>query len=155
MMLQEDLVNKLKELLSEMLEQKGIELVELSYRRQNKGVVLRFLVDKTGGISLDECAQLNHEINRALDNTDIIDERYMLEVSSPGLDRPLKTKQDFIRVIGRPVKIVTRLPINGKQEHSGELKGMGKKGKNIVIINEDNQAVVISVEDITKARLDF
>ncbi|MEA3560345.1 MAG: ribosome maturation factor RimP [Candidatus Omnitrophota bacterium] len=154
-MLHEDLVNKVRELLSGMLKQRGIELVELSYRRQNKGMVLRFLVDKTGGISLDECSRLNHEINRVLDNTGIINARYMLEVSSPGLDRPLKTKQDFIRAIGRPVKVITRLPVDGKQEHSGELKGIGKKGKNIVIINEDDQTVVIPVEDITRARLEF
>jgi ribosome maturation factor RimP len=146
-------IDKIKELISGMLNQEGVELVELSYHRQKQGMVLRFLIDKPNGISLDECSQINKEIGQALDDEDIIKKRYILEVSSPGLDRPLKTKQDFIRTIGKSIRVTTRLPVDGKRAYRGKLYGL--KGQDIVIINQANEATVIAIEDIAKARLEI
>ena len=149
----EGLVNKIKALISDTFQGKGIELVELSYRRRQEGMVLSFSVDKPDGITLEECSQLNHEIDQLLEKTGIMNERYLLEVSSPGLDRPLRTREDFIRAIGKPVKIISRLPVDGRDVHTGELYGVNDR--DVVIIGKDNLSTVISFEDINKARLDI
>jgi len=149
----EQLVNKIKGLISDIFQREGIELVELSYRRGNEGMVLTFLVDKPDGITLEECSWLNHEIDRLLDKSRIVNERYLLEISSPGLDRPLRTREDFIRAIGKPVRIISRLPVDGRDVHSGELHGINDR--DIVIIGKDNLSTVIPFEDISKARLDI
>ncbi len=149
----EQLVNKVKELISDIFQREGIELVELSYRRRKEGMVLTFLVDKPDGISLEECSRLNHEMDQLLDKSGIMNERYLLEVSSPGLDRPLRTREDFIRAIGKPVRIISHLPVDGRDVHSGELCGINDR--DIVIIGKDNLSTVIPFEDISKARLDM
>ena len=149
----EGLVNKIKALISDTFQGKGIELVELVYRRRQEGMVLSFSVDKPDGITLEECSQLNHEIDQLLEKTGIMNERYLLEVSSPGLDRPLRTREDFIRAIGKPVKIISRLPVDGRDVHAGELYGVNDR--DVVIIGKDNLSTVISFEDINKARLDI
>ncbi len=149
----EQLVNKIKGLISDIFQREGIELVELSYRRRKEGMVLTFLVDRPDGITLEECSQINHKIDQLLDKTGIINERYLLEVSSPGLDRPLRTREDFIQAIGKPVRIISRSPVDGRDVHSGELYGIDDRG--IVIIGKDNLSTVIPFEDISKARLDI
>ena len=149
----EQVVDKIKELISDIFQEQGIELVELSYGRRKEGMVLRFLVDKPEGITLEECGQLNHEIDQLIDKSEIINERYVLEVSSPGLDRPLRTREDFIRAIGKPVRVVSRLPVDGRDVHSGKLYGINEQG--IVIISKDNLSTVILFEDIAKARLEI
>ena len=149
----EQLVNEIKALISDIFQREAIELVELSYRRRREGMVLTFLVDKPDGITLEECSQINHEIDQLLDESGIINERYLLEVSSPGLDRPLRTREDFIQAIGKPVRIISRLPVDGRDVHSGELYGINDR--DIVIIGKDNLSTVIPFEDISKARLDI
>ncbi len=149
----EQLANEIKGLVSDIFQREGIELVDLSYRRRKEGMVLTFLVDKPDGITLEECSWLNHEIDQLLDKSGIMSERYLLEVSSPGLDRPLRTREDFIRAIGKPVRIISRLPVDGRDVHSGELYGINDR--DIVIIGKDNLSTVIPFEDISKARLDI
>lgn len=149
----EGLVNKVKALISDTFQGRGIELVELSYRRRREGMTLTFLVDKPDGVTLEECSQLNHEIDQLLDKSGIMNERYLLEVSSPGLDRPLRTREDFIRAIGKPVKIISRLPVDGRDVHTGELYGVNDR--NIVIMGKGNLSTIIPFEDINKARLDI
>lgn len=149
----EQLANEIKGLVSDIFQREGIELVDLSYRRRKEGMVLTFLVDKPDGITLEECSWLNHEIDQLLDKSGIMSERYLLEVSSPGLDRPLRTREDFIRAIGKPVRIISRLPVDGRDVHSGELYGVNDR--DIVIIGKDNLSTVIPFEDISKARLDI
>src|SRR3990167_9523060 len=81
-----------------LLAEQGVELVELMYRREGRGMVLRFLVHTPGGITLDRCAALNRALSDRLDAGGFLDEPYLLEVASPGLDRPLSTRRDFERV---------------------------------------------------------
>ncbi len=77
------------------LEELGLELVEVQYRREQSGWVLRLIIDKQDGVSLDDCAAVSREISQLLDIEDFIDQAYNLEVSSPGLNRPLKSMADF------------------------------------------------------------
>ena len=112
--------DELKKALQSILDENAIELVELISVRTKKNLLLRLLVDRRdGGISLGDCAQLNQKIRNYLDTTNIAGPDYLLEVSSPGIDRPLKTKKDFSRCMNRRVKFFLKEAINGKIEIIG------------------------------------
>ncbi|MCM8800332.1 MAG: ribosome maturation factor RimP, partial [Candidatus Omnitrophica bacterium] len=108
----EEIVLSLKNLINEFLNSQGFILVDLSLHFQSGKLTLRILTDHPrGGISLDECAYLNEKIGKLLDENDLIKQSYILEVSSPGADRPLKTEEDFRRCIDRKVIVYTKEPI--------------------------------------------
>lgn len=119
----EAIVNRVKELVTPLLNGRGVSLVELICRPQGGGVLLRFLVDTAQGVTLAQLSQLNRAIGAILDEHDLIPERYMLEVSSPGLDRPLKSQADFERVMGRQVKVLLKVPVEDSFEYVGKLVG--------------------------------
>ncbi|MBI4435892.1 MAG: proline--tRNA ligase [Candidatus Omnitrophica bacterium] len=112
----------LREAISGILEEKQAELIEMTYRREGPQHVLRLLVDTPGGITLNECALLNQEIGQLLDERNLIEESYLLEVCSPGLDRPLVSERDFRRVIGQSVRLVLKKPFLGKTDFEGVLE---------------------------------
>lgn len=115
-----ELVPGLENLLNDFLSAQGLELVELSCCHEGRNLVVRLLVEKPeGGITIGECVRVNRRIGDLFEEKDIIRESYVLEVNSPGLDRPLKTKQDFSRCRGRQVKFFLIEPINGKIEMEG------------------------------------
>jgi ribosome maturation factor RimP len=97
------------------------ELVEMIYRREGGVMVLRLLVDKRGGITLNECAALNAEISRTLEAANLIQEPYTIEVSSPGLDRPLRAPRDFERAVGETVALHLVAQPGGRPEVTGEI----------------------------------
>src|SRR3989338_3517045 len=86
-----------------------IELVELMCRLQGRQLLLRLLVDKVGGVTIQQCARMNQLIGEALDAATLIEESYLIEVSSPGLDRPLVTQRDFERALGEELHVDFRL----------------------------------------------
>ena len=92
-----DVVGQVTELLQPLLDEKGLELVELEFNKVGRGYLLRVFIDKPGGGNLDDCADLSRELSVQLDVEDCIPGRYNLEVSSPGRNRPLKSERDFIR----------------------------------------------------------
>lgn len=104
---------ELKEIIEPILKENGFELIELIYRREGRNPTLRILADKKGGITVGECSFLNQMIGDALDKRDLIQEPYILEVNSPGLDRPLKTENDFGRVLGKKIRVNTRRSLEG------------------------------------------
>ena len=104
-----------KQLAEPVLSGAEAELVELSWHRQGRQVVIRFLVDKVGGVTIQDCARLNQRIGEALDAADCLAEPYTLEVSSPGLDRPLVTRRDFERAVGEPIEV--ELTVSGGGSH--------------------------------------
>ena len=144
--MKEMIIEKVKDLTSNLLRDKAIELVDIIYRREQGGMVLRLLVDKEGGITLGECSDLNSKIGDMLESEDIIFDKYTLEVSSPGLDRLLKTKRDFERVIGKKVRVHTYAPVNDKRDCEGVVS---KVDDEKVVIGE----VGIPLEKISKAKL--
>ena len=116
----EAIIAELNSMIQGLLADKGIELVELINRYEGRDLVLRVLVDRVeGGVTLGDCAGLNKDIGRALDEKNILQENYILEVASPGLDRQLKTKNDFSRCKTREVRFFLNQPINGKIELVG------------------------------------
>lgn len=147
---QEEDIDKIKELITPILDGEGIELVDLIFRREGKRMALRLLVDKPqGGISLENLAKLNQIISQLLDETPILQESYILEVSSPGLDRPLKLKKDFQRVIGKIVSVITSESIEGKKDFVGELNAL--EGEDIILKLESRE-IKIPLDKIIKAR---
>jgi len=133
------------------LDQKGMELVDIEYRRERGRWVLRLFIDKEGGITLDDCSDVSGEVGAILDVRDIIPHSYNLEVSSPGLDRPLVRERDFLRHLGERVNIKTRSAIDGRRNFSALLEGF-KEGK--VIVRDDSGMVwEIPLLEIEKARL--
>ena len=101
----------------------GLEIVEIQYRREAHGWVLRLIIDRAGGLSVDDCARMSNEIGRILEVEDCIEHAYHLEVSSPGLDRPLTTERDFLRNRGKKVRVITRESVDGLTEFVGTIEG--------------------------------
>ena len=107
-MLSDNILSKIQDIAAPVLAGMGLELVDLEFKREGRGWVLRFFIDKEGGVTLDDCADFSREIGVLLEVEDLIPGAYQLEVSSPGIDRPLKKASDFQRFAGRLVKVKTR-----------------------------------------------
>jgi len=145
-------VDKFKEIARPLLEKKGIELVEILYRKEGNQMVLRLLVDRKGGITLDECAALNEELGIALDQDETMDTSYILEVSSPGVDRPLRSKGDFERAIGKRIEVALKEQLSGKLGYTGRLAEV--KEDSIILKKNEIEAVNIPLSNINNARVE-
>lgn len=135
----------------ELAEPLHLEIVDVEFRREAGGRVLRVFIDKPGGITLDDCQALSRALSRKLDEADPIADSYSLEVSSPGLDRPLKRPEDFHRFAGEAVHVRTYGPLDGRRNFKGELIGL-QDGH--VVVQLDDGPVRIPTDQIARARLD-
>ncbi|WP_024833911.1 ribosome maturation factor RimP [Ruminiclostridium josui] len=126
------------ELVSPVVENLNYELVDVEYIKEGANWYLRVYIDKPGGISIDDCQAVSEQISDLLDKNDPIDQSYYLEVSSPGLDRPLKTEKDFTKYKGELVEVKVFQPIDGKKVFEGELVGLKD---NFIVINQDGHDV--------------
>ncbi len=146
----QELIAELTGIIGDYLKNQGLDLVELIYRQEGRDFVLRILVDRPeGGITIGECAGLNTQISNLLDEKDILQARYILEVASPGLDRPLKAKSDFMRCINRRARFFFNEPINGKLEIEGLINKI--EGDSVYIENE-NGIIEAPLTKINKAK---
>jgi ribosome maturation factor RimP len=124
--------------------------VELVYRYEAGKLVLRILADRPyGGIKLDECARLNYAIGNLLEEKDVLQERYILEVASPGLDRPLKTVKDFLRCLDREVRFFLNEQINERIEVAGVIKQVSQDA---VLIETQQGTLEIPLSKINRAK---
>src|SRR5512139_3158467 len=105
-----EIVDRVRSIVHPILDE-GMELVDIEYRRESKGWVLRITLDKEGGVTLDDCSRISHEVGMNLDIEDLIQNPYTLEVSSPGLNRPLRGEKDFMKYRHRLIKVKTLDPI--------------------------------------------
>jgi len=148
----QDVIEHVHRLVGPVLLSGGLELVEVEYRSEARGWVLRLYVDKEGGITLDDCAQISREIGRNLDVEDFILVPYTLEVSSPGLTRSLRSEKDFMKYRDRLVKVTTTQPIGNRRQFKGRLRGiLGSQ----VQIEMDGEVFQIPFSDIAKAHLEI
>lgn len=144
------IINELRNFIGDYLKNQGLDLVDFIYRYEGRDLFLRILVDKPqGGINLDECAQLNNQISRILDEKDILKDSYILEVFSPGLDKPLNSKGDFLRCINRKVRFFLLESIKGKIELEGLIC---KVEDDTVYIDINGNIVDIPIAKINKAK---
>ncbi|MFO7785300.1 MAG: ribosome maturation factor RimP [Thermodesulfobacteriota bacterium] len=138
------------DLIAPVLEDMGFELVDVEYVSKHGRWVLRLFIDREGGITVDDCAGVSGEIGDVLDVRDIIDHEYVLEVSSPGINRPLKKKKDFQGAAGRKVKLRTIHPREGRRNYEGVLERV--EGDMITLL-VDGAEVSFSIEEVEKANL--
>lgn len=115
------IIEKLENVLNPILADESIELVEVEFKPSGKRWMLRIFIDKEGGVTIADCEKVNRELGRILDVEDFIDHPYTLEVSSPGLTRPLKKTEDFARYKGKLCRIVTKERIDDKTEFRGKI----------------------------------
>jgi len=127
-----------------------LELVDIEFRREGHGWVLRLYIDRPGGVTLDDCARVSREVGSYLEVEDPVDHSYHLEVSSPGLERPLKKENDFIRFSGRLARVKLRHKRNGQRVFIGMLQGV-EEGD--VLLEIDGGIERLPLEDIARARL--
>lgn len=147
-------VETTEKLVQPILERENFYLVDVEYVKEGKDWFLRVYIDKDGGITIDECGLVSTELSEKLDEADIIEGQYFLEVSSPGVERPLKKKKDFMTHIGKNVLVTLYEPIDGAKEYEGILTQFAD---DIVTIDyrvkTKTKQVQIPYEKIAKARL--
>ncbi len=151
-MIPEEIIQRVRQLADPILITEGLELVEIEFRREARGWVLRLYVDKEGGMTLDDCTWVNQEIGRSLDVEDWILTPYTLEVSSPGLNRSLKHEKDFLKYRDRRVKVTTNEPIGNRRQFKGRLRGIED---NQIQIEVDGEIFQIPLTKIAKANLEM
>jgi ribosome maturation factor RimP len=148
----QDVIERVHRLVGPVLLSEGLELVEVEYRREARGWVLRLYVDKEGGITLDDCSQISREIGRNMDVEDFITNPYILEVSSPGLTRSLKTEKDFMKYRNSLVKVRTNQPVENRRQFTGILRGVAEER---IQIEVDGKVFLVPLSFIAKANLDI
>jgi ribosome maturation factor RimP len=141
---------ELRKLIEPAVTAMGFELVGVEYIRGKRGL-LRVYIDHEDGISVDDCQSVSYQISGVLDVNDPIRGQYSLEVSSPGLDRPLFQARDFDRFAGHEVKLRLAVPLGGRRNFKGVLAGM-KDGR-VVLQTDDDEELIVALEEIDQARL--
>jgi ribosome maturation factor RimP len=154
----DEICDRINAILQPILKSLQLELVEIEYKRTGKEAVLRLFIDKDGGVMLDDCAEVSRELSLVLDVEDVIPCEYNLEVSSPGLDRPLKTVADYARFQGRLIKVKTYEPFaddagNKRKTFLGTLEGL--RDGVVVMALKEGQTASIPLERVAKANLEF
>ncbi|MBI1987526.1 MAG: ribosome maturation factor RimP [Nitrospinae bacterium] len=148
----EGLLIRIERLIKPILLSEGMELVDLEFSRQGKRWYLRIYMDKKGGVNLRDCEHISHQVERVLDVEDLIPQSYVLEVSSPGLDRPLKKREDYLRYRGRLIKFSTSTAIQGRKNFVGTLKEM--KEDVVWVELKGGELLQVPWPEIVKARLE-
>ena len=153
-----DTVDQIREIALPLLDSKGLELVEIEFRKEGHGMVLRLFIDKPGGIMLDDCAEVSRELSELLDVEEIVPVNYNLEVSSPGLNRPLTKPSDYERYAGKLVKVRTYEMVvddagNRRKTFLGQLEGL--KDGVISVRLKEGQSAAIPFDKVAKANLEF
>jgi ribosome maturation factor RimP len=144
------ITKQISELIEPILNEMRFELIDVEYMTDRGRWVLRIYIDKDGGVTLDDCAAVSGELGDLIDIKNVIEHEYVLEVSSPGLNRPLKKEADFIRVIGKKIKLRTRMPVDGRRNFAGILKDF-KEQK--LALDSEGGLVTLAWSDIEKANL--
>ncbi len=142
-----------EELITPIIDAHHFELVDVEWIKEGSNWYLRVYIDKEGGVTVDDCEVINREFGDVLDEKDYISENYIFEVSSPGLDRPLKKEKDFARSIGKDVEIRLYKPMDKKKEFTGTLKSYDKNSVTIEL--EDGQEMTFEKSSIALIRLAF
>ena len=146
-----EIVDRVEKMVTAITDEKGYETVDVEYVKEAGQFYLRVVVDKEGGISLNECEEVSRELSPKLDENDFIKENYYLEVSSPGIDRALKRDKEFVKYKGRDVEIKLYKAIDGVKQFEGELVGLDEEKNIVVIIN--NEEMKFNRKDVAIIRL--
>lgn len=137
-----NIIKTVKEQCEPIIEDLGYDLVDVEYAKENNKYFLRFYIGKPGGIIIDDCQIVSERVGAKLDQLDLIEDSYYLEVSSPGLDRPLETDKDLKRNIGKNIEVSLYKTLDGKKHYTGELLDFSKE----CIIIKANQIEAKEIE---------
>lgn len=148
----EDLRDRIKVLIEPLVTSLGVAFEDIELNRMRGKILLRVYIDKEGGVTIDDCEQVSREIEALLDVEDPIPGSYVLEVSSPGLDRPLKKPEDFMRYKGKTIRVVTTEPIGKQTFFIGEIEAA--TDDNVVLSLPRDKKITIPYENISRARLE-
>lgn len=140
----------LQQLLAPVVAGLGLEFVGLDYVPRGAQSLLRVYIDSPEGVTVDDCERVSHQVSGVLEVEDPIKSRFVLEVSSPGLDRPLFTPEHYARFVGQSIKVRLRVPAEGRRNFTGFLTHVGKDG---ITVEVDGQVLVLTFEQIERARL--
>jgi ribosome maturation factor RimP len=152
-------LERVREIAGRVAADRGLEIFDVQFRREAPGMVLRIQIDRPGpaasaeeSVSVDDCALVSRELSAILDVEDVVPTAYTLEVSSPGLDRPLRRPDDYRRFTGRRAKIVVRGRVDGQGFFRGRLGGV--EGTDVLIDAEDGKTHRVPLDGITRANLE-
>lgn len=151
-----NIISEIEELVMPILQELTLELVDIEYVKEGRDWFLRLYIDTpSGGIDIEQCAQVSEKLSEKLDVVDPITENYFLEVSSPGAERPLKKEEDYLRAIGKYVFIKTYEPINGAKEFEGTLLSYSTDEGALIEVRVKTRRIKIQIdkEKIALARL--
>ncbi len=156
-------LDRVREMAARVAGSYGLDIFDVEMKREGGQLVLRVTLDKPGpaarpeeSVSIEDCARVAHELGTLLDVEDVIAAEYTFEVSSPGLDRPLRHADDYRRFAGRWAKIVTSQPVGRQTAFAGRLRGIegGTDGENVLFESEGKKLVKLPLHLIARARLD-
>ena len=146
-------VQGMEKLILPVLKDMGLELVDIEYRREGQGWVLRIFIDREeGGVTLDDCSRVSHLTGDLIEIDDLISNSYRLEVSSPGLDRPLKKEQDFLKYKNRRIRLNTFAPIENRRNFKGTILDF-REG--VLHLDAQGGPFEIPLSNIAKANLEI
>lgn len=131
-----------------LVENEGMEVVDVEYQRERRGAVLRFFIDREGGVSLDDLAPLSRRLGDVIDAHDIVPGPYTLELSSPGINRRLRRPEHFRRYIGKRIRVRTAVPLAGRRSFVGPLQAVETGG---IVVGSSENMQFIRFEDIAHA----
>jgi ribosome maturation factor RimP len=146
-------IEQIIEMASPLAENLGLELVDVEFIKEGGRMVLRVYIDSEGGVTHSHCEAMSHALDEELDRQDPIELSYVLEVSSPGIERPLKKKADYIRFRGQAVSVKLFSPINGRKDFRGTLRGL--EGEDIILENDKQEMFRLPLSQVAKAHLAF
>jgi ribosome maturation factor RimP len=154
-----EVVQAVREVAARVAAGHGLEIFDVQFRREGAGMVLRVLIDRPGpaatadeSVGVDDCANVSRDLSAVLDVEDFVPVAYTLEISSPGLDRPLRRTDDYVRFAGRRAKLVMREAVDGQKYFKGTLGGV--EGYEVLIDAEDGRRHRVPVNVITRANLE-
>ena len=143
-------IKEVTALIEPILDDMEIELVDIEFLSEQGRWVLRIYVDQSGGITLDACARVSREIDDLIEVKDIFHQGYVLEVSSPGLNRPLKKEKDFEKAVGKKIKIRMVTPLKGQRNFRGSLRSFQD---GILCLSVKDDLILLPYGDVEKANL--
>ena len=141
---------RIQESIQPAVEKEGCELVHVQYLAEGAGSLLRVFIDKEGGVNLDDCQKVSRQIGVLLDVEDLIPHRYTLEVSSPGLERPLFKVGDYQRYAGREIRLTTKEKVRDRRRFKGVLKGIAAE---TIELEYKHETLRIPLHNVRKATL--
>jgi len=143
---------QIENLIKQVVESEKMELVEVEYGGKRQPLI-RIFIDKEGGVTHSDCAKISSQVGEVFETKNIINEKFILEVSSPGLDRPLKTEADYKRNKGNWVKLCLDVPIEGKKTWVGQI--VNAQNQKVNLKEKSNNIIAIPIAEISKGKLEI